>query len=55
MTAYTAPLADIRFVLEHIGGLPVVAALPGLEHASPDVVDAVLEEAAGSRATCWRR
>ena len=46
MTAYTAPLADIRFVLEHIGGLPVVAALPGLEHASPDVVDAVLEEAA---------
>ena len=46
MTAYTAPLADIRFVLEHIGGLPAVGALPGLEHASPDVVDAVLEEAA---------
>ncbi len=46
MTAYTAPLADIRFVLEHIGGLPAVANLPGLGHASTDVVDAVLEEAA---------
>ena len=46
MTTYTAPLADIRFALEHIGGLPQIAALPGLGHASPDVVDAVLEEAA---------
>lgn len=45
MTAYTAPLADMRFVLEHVAGLGEVAALPGLDHASPDVVDAVLEEA----------
>jgi alkylation response protein AidB-like acyl-CoA dehydrogenase len=45
MTAYTAPLADMRFVLEHVAGLENVAALPGLDHATPDVVAAVLEEA----------
>jgi alkylation response protein AidB-like acyl-CoA dehydrogenase len=45
MTAYVPPLADMRFALEHIGGLGEVAALPGLDHASPDVVDAVLNEA----------
>ena len=46
MTAYVAPLADIRFALAHIGGLESIAALPGLGHSSPDVVDAVLDEAA---------
>ncbi|MEK0082499.1 acyl-CoA dehydrogenase [Benzoatithermus flavus] len=45
MTAYNAPIADMRFVFEHVAGLREVAALPGLDHASPDVVDAVLEEA----------
>jgi 3-(methylthio)propanoyl-CoA dehydrogenase len=45
MTVYAPPLADIRFALRHVGGLGEVAALPGLGHATPDVVDAVLEEA----------
>lgn len=45
MTVFTPPLGDIRFVLRAIAGIDEVARLPGLEHASPDLVDAVLEEA----------
>ena len=43
---YTAPLADMRFALRELAGLPGVAALPGYEHATDDTIDAVLEEAA---------
>src|ERR1700704_5709026 len=43
---YTAPLADMRFALRELAGLQQVAALPGYEHATDDLVDAVLEEAA---------
>ncbi len=46
MTAYTAPLEDIRFTLRHIGGLDSLAELPGLEHLDSETVDLVLEEAA---------
>ncbi|MFO1068143.1 MAG: acyl-CoA dehydrogenase [Geminicoccaceae bacterium] len=35
----------MRFVLDRIAGLPEIAGLPGLGHATPDVVDQVLEEA----------
>ena len=42
---YTAPLADMRFVLDEMAGLPEIAALPGCEQAAPDLVDAVLDEA----------
>jgi acyl-CoA dehydrogenase len=45
MTGYRAPLADIRFNLESVAGLPEIRALPRFHAASPDVVDAVLEEA----------
>jgi alkylation response protein AidB-like acyl-CoA dehydrogenase len=45
MSEYIAPLRDMRFALE-LAGLDAVTALPGLEEASADVVDAVLEEAA---------
>jgi alkylation response protein AidB-like acyl-CoA dehydrogenase len=45
MSAYVAPLNDMRFVLNELVGLDRVAELPGCEEASPDVVDAVLEEA----------
>ena len=45
MSDYTAPLADMRFVLDKIIGLEELAALDGLEAASPDTVDAVLSEA----------
>ena len=43
---YTAPLADMRFALREVAGLGQVAGLPGYEHATEDMVDAVLEEAA---------
>jgi alkylation response protein AidB-like acyl-CoA dehydrogenase len=43
---YTAPLADMRFALREVAELGRVAALPGYEHATDDMIDAVLEEAA---------
>jgi alkylation response protein AidB-like acyl-CoA dehydrogenase len=46
MSTYTAPLKDMRFVLNELAGLSEVAKLPGCEEATPDTVDAILEEAA---------
>ena len=46
MAEYQAPLAQMRFTLEHLADLHDVAALPAFEAATPDVVEAVLEEAA---------
>jgi len=46
MSDYTAPVEDMRFALRELAGLDEIAALPGYEDASPDVVDAVLSEAA---------
>lgn len=43
---YQAPVKDMLFVLNHLAGLPAVAALPGFEEATPDTAQAVLEEAA---------
>ena len=45
MTDYRAPLAEMRFVLNELAGLGDVAGLPGYEEATPDLVDAILEEA----------
>ncbi len=45
MSTYTAPVDDIRFVLNEIAGLGDVAGLPGYEDATPDLVEAVIEEA----------
>ena len=45
MTSYAAPIAEMRFVMTELAGLEELALLPGLEEASPDLVDAVLEEA----------
>jgi alkylation response protein AidB-like acyl-CoA dehydrogenase len=45
MTAYAPPLEDMRFALAHAAGLDGIAALPGYEEATPDLVDAALEEA----------
>src|SRR3990172_1696154 len=45
MSSYVAPLKDMRFVLNELAGLAEVAKLPGCGEASPDTVDAILEEA----------
>ena len=46
MSEYIAPVRDMQFVLKELAGLEQVAQLPGCEEATPDLVDAVLEEAA---------
>jgi alkylation response protein AidB-like acyl-CoA dehydrogenase len=45
MSTYQAPLKDMRFVLNELAGLSEVAKLPGYQDATPDTVDAILEEA----------
>lgn len=45
MTDYNAPATDINFVLNEIAGLSDVQKLPGFEEATPDLVEAVIEEA----------
>ncbi|HIJ44924.1 MAG TPA: acyl-CoA dehydrogenase, partial [Rhodospirillaceae bacterium] len=45
MTAYAAPLTDMRFVIGELAGLAEIAALPGLGDTSPELVDAILDEA----------
>ena len=52
MNYYAAPVRDIRFVLEELlefGSL----SLPGFEETSPDLVEAVLEEAARLAGEVW--
>jgi len=46
MSEYRAPVKDMGFVINELAELSEVAALPGFEEASPDLVEAVLEEAA---------
>jgi 3-(methylthio)propanoyl-CoA dehydrogenase len=44
--SYQAPLRDMQFILDHLVDFDAVAALPGCEEVTPDLVAAVLEEAA---------
>jgi alkylation response protein AidB-like acyl-CoA dehydrogenase len=46
MSRYSAPLKDMQFVLTELAGLDKVAALPGYEEATADMVEAILEESA---------
>jgi 3-(methylthio)propanoyl-CoA dehydrogenase len=46
VSAYLAPLKDMKFVLKELAGLEQVAKLPGYEEATPETADAILEEAA---------
>ncbi|MDK9702593.1 MAG: acyl-CoA dehydrogenase [Sulfuritalea sp.] len=46
MSSYAAPLKDMHFVLTELAGLDKVAALPGYEEATEDVVEAILDESA---------
>lgn len=46
MADYSAPLDDIRFVLDHVADLGDLAGMDGFEHARPDMVHGVLEECA---------
>jgi len=45
MSDYAAPLREMRFVLNEIAGIDAINDLPGYGEATPDLVDAVLEEA----------
>lgn len=44
--SYTAPVRDIAFMLNDVVGLSDIAALPGNEEVSEDLVEAILEESA---------
>ena len=46
MTEYAAPLREMQFAIEELVGLPAVNTLPGLDWVTPDLVRAVLGEAA---------
>jgi len=45
MSAYQAPIEDMRFVMNEIADMAELSGLPGYEDASPDLIDAILEEA----------
>ncbi|MFM0339957.1 acyl-CoA dehydrogenase C-terminal domain-containing protein [Paraburkholderia fungorum] len=46
MSTYIAPLRDMRFVMTELAELGELCSLPGYEEATPELAEAVLEEAA---------
>ncbi|MCW8971419.1 MAG: acyl-CoA dehydrogenase family protein, partial [Rhodospirillales bacterium] len=46
MASYKAPLRDMRFVYNELFDYSEISSLPGYEDATPDLVDAIIEEAA---------
>ena len=45
MTTYVAPTKDMLFAMNELAGLADVAKLPGCEEVSPDLAEAILDEA----------
>jgi alkylation response protein AidB-like acyl-CoA dehydrogenase len=45
MTEYNAPITEMEFLIKDVFDLSSITALPGYEEATPDMVDAILEEA----------
>jgi alkylation response protein AidB-like acyl-CoA dehydrogenase len=45
MATYEAPIRDILFVLNELAGAEELSRLPGFEEATPDMLEAILDEA----------
>jgi alkylation response protein AidB-like acyl-CoA dehydrogenase len=45
MSTYIAPVRDMQFVLNELADLEAVTQLPGYEESSPDLVEAIMDEA----------
>jgi hypothetical protein len=45
MATYKAPLREYKFILHEVLGVEEISSLPGYEDATPEIFDAVLEEA----------
>ena len=45
MTGYQAPIADLIFNIHELAGMANIRRLPGFEEVTPDLIEAILEEA----------
>lgn len=45
MSTYTAPVKELQFVLNELADINAIAQFPGFEEATPEMVEAILEEA----------
>ncbi|AUG53315.1 acyl-CoA dehydrogenase [Thalassospira marina] len=45
MTDYLPPIDDVRFILRHVIGLDGIAEIPAFADATPETIDAILDEA----------
>lgn len=55
MPRYDAPIRDMQFILQDLLQIQNYSNLPGFEEATPDLVNAILEEEANSpRKSCFR-